>query len=188
MILNSYSEEEKEELFKKLKRIGELLSIRVSIEEDNRPNNSGAIIETKKVLIGLNNWDEIGITTINELTTNNIDTYHKISKTEYNDIPFVIKSFLHEISHLLTMNMNDCDKYREDLNANINTFMSYRESSEKYRLLPYEKLADNLAYKLLNDNYNSVIQILLGKNVKVKTNKVNKNRISALKMKQKYIN
>jgi hypothetical protein len=58
---------------------------------------------------------------------------------------------------------------------------------DEYRKLPYEKLADNLAYELLCKNYDSIIKILLDKRVRIDKRRVSKNKELAKDMKRKYI-
>lgn len=178
-----YTEEEKDDLFKKLYEIGKLFGLCLHIEEDNRMNNSSAVIGEDKVKIGLT-WEERpwnSFYKLRMLTYENIENYHThLNKDDYSKIPYILASFMHEVSHLLTMTDDDIDKYW--------AYKSYLNGDMwKYRNHPYEKLADNLAYELLYLNYDSIIGILTDKEVIVDCDIVNANVKVAVEFKRRFV-
>lgn len=107
---SGYREKEKEELFIKLKRVGKLFGLNIRIIEDGRKNNSYASIDRNEIGVGLG-WDKFKYNKLNKLFTLNVDKYENLTKKEYNKIPFMLKSFLHEIAHLITMTEKDIPLY-----------------------------------------------------------------------------
>lgn len=177
---NGYTEEEKESLFEKLKKIGELFGLHLKINEDTRTNNSSADVDNNKINIGLS-WTDNGIT--HKEISENIDDFGKINEFEFLSVPFIIITYLHEVAHLMTMNRRDVRPYWDEYNKVGGCFMTRKD----YRNLSYEKLADNLGYQLLNDNYDSIIKILLDKRVRIDKRRINRNQELARQMKAKYI-
>lgn len=181
---NGYTEKEKEELFKKLKKISKLFGLNLKIEEDTRENNSAAIIGENKIRIGLT-WKEHTHTSIDKLHSlmcNNVGQYNNaLNRSEFEKIPVILYIFTHEIAHLLTMDMDD-----------VKVYMSYTEylngNTEDYRQHPYEKLADNLAYQLICDNYNSIINILLDKRIRIDNRRICRNVNTAKQFKNRFVN
>jgi len=178
-----YTEEEKNDLFCKLKKIGKLFGLNLSIERHEDNDNSSAFIGEDRISVGLC-WNSKDIYA---MTYNNIDDVRKcLLRDEYLLFPEIIHTFLHEVSHLLTMTKYDIPKYREDYADAIRSDI-FGMTKIKYRELPYEKLADNLAYHLLINNYEQIIKILLGKRVRIDCRKVSMNTKLAKSMKMKYI-
>jgi len=179
-----YEEKEKQELFKKLKKIGKLFGLNLKIDEDTRDMNSSAEIGKDKIKIGLN-YKGMRSKELFYRIRNNIDDFNtSITKEDYQNIPIVLHIFLHEASHLLTMNSKDVERY---WNTMIIRGLYPFCPPDEYRKLPYEKLADNLAYELLCKNYDSIIKILLDKRVRIDKRRVSKNKELAKDMKKKYI-
>ena len=195
----NYTEKEKQELFKKLKRIGNLFGLKLKLKDSERDNYSGAHIGKSKIDVCCNYngrlRDKSNITSImlNNQLTNSVDNISLINKDEYKHFPLLVKIFLHEISHLLTMNQYDVDRYFDELDDFHMTkpfrWTKYAKKKyhDNYRKLPYEKLADNLAYHLLCENYDNIINILLGNRVYIKKEIVSKNLELAKEMKKLYI-
>ena len=176
-------EEDRNQLFEKLKEVGNLFGIKLKVEEDNCSNNSSAFIGKDKIRLGARINDEVLLI---ENVMNNIDRYTNIiSIEEFIDIPFVIVSFMHELSHLLTMNLNDVMVYRKQYRKVAGFMHSITEV--QYRNLPYEKLADNLGYQLLSDNYDQITNILLGNRTIIDKKRVLKNIATAKEFKSIYI-
>lgn len=179
-----YKDKEKQELFKKLKKIGKLFGLNLKIDEDTRDTNSSAEIGKDKINIGLN-YKGMRAKELFYRIRNNIDDFNTtITKEDYKNIPMVLHIFLHEVSHLLTMNSKDVERYWNTVKIRgLYLFCS----PDEYRKLPYEKLADNLAYELLCQNYDSIIKILLDKRVRIDKRRINKNKELAKDIKRKYI-
>ena len=142
---NSYTEKEKQELFNKLKKASKLFGLKISIEEDRRSNNSGATIDTQTISMGLK-WDDsnskkFGMLETNEAICDNIDNYHK--QFPYEDFikyPFLIKVFMHEVAHLLTVSMDDIALYKKEVSELASSKdMNSQEKQLAYRKVSFEK-------------------------------------------------
>jgi len=176
------TEEEKNDLLKKLKKIAkELFGISISIEEKNSEFGSTSCdVEghsIKLCLAGADyNFEE------NESIRKNIDTFDYVTAETVNELPDLLTTFFHELSHLLTIKT-----YTEYFDCYRKWMRKYRNTDEAHRKYPYEKLADNLAFNLVAKNYDFILGVLLNKKV-ISDELIKKENLDmAKRYKEKYI-
>jgi len=151
ILSSNITEEEKQDLFKKLEKIADkLFGIKISVEKSDFPSYCYYDGENNKICICY--YYENNITSLSEKCLDNIDSFDIISKKEMKTSLFVLFLFFHELSHALTMADDDYDNYNKYYSKLVDKYID-NNFEDAYRKFPYEKIADNLAYKLLSENY-----------------------------------
>ena len=175
----NYTEEELKELFKKLEKIGELCGLAVTVEKqpdetDNRSGISSAKIGDNLIMMS-------------SMTGNAQKFYPYVEKNIFpiyniKSLPRILTAYMHELAHLLTMTNDDIPLYWDDYNTYYRWYIP-----NSYFKLPYELLASNLGIKLVSENYDTIMSILMDKDVELKPSVIAKNLQIARDMKSQYI-
>ena len=181
-----FTEEEKRDLLSKFKNIGKLFGINLTVvERCSYISGAMPLIQTIRLSLNPDKYRHICDSPIKEMTIkiiNNIDTFHsELDFAAYALEPSMIIMFMHELSHILTMELRDFEK------CNSLEYRKYLRNNDIYRLHPYEKLADNLGYELLYENHENIYKILSGEDVEVTQEQINKNMMIAEEFKNKYV-
>lgn len=186
------SDKERDWIFNKLDKIQQIVGTNFDIMEDARGYNACATINSNIIRIGLEK-DYIynfrnGSHNYGMLVIENIENINnKKDFDSYLSVPSFIKIFLHELSHHLTVfvydNINDIELYHIHKNNNGGIFIS----AEDYRKLPFEKLADNLAYMLWKNNQEIIESILCDEDYEITSERISNNLKLANRMKRQYI-
>jgi hypothetical protein len=181
--LQTVNENEKLILFRRLEYLSEkLFGIRVRVIESNK-QCSYAEFSTKSVAMKMGNVEEYAEFHSN-MFIENIDVE---DKEFVKNLPRFLLVFLHELSHLITI--NSLEQYQMlymiwnlEYPPTENGWIAHRE-------FPYEKLADNCAVKILKDNYKDIVDIITGKKVRVmwSMEKLQNNRNTIRELAKKYL-
>ena len=186
------SDKERDWIFDKLNKIQQIVNTNFDITEDRRGTNASASIGRNIITIGLTEKYiykyEDGYNDYNILTVENINYINNRKDFDnYCSVCPFIKIFLHELSHHLTMfintNINDVELYHIHKNNNGGMFID----AENYRKLPFEKLADNLAYMLWENNQEIIEAILYDEDYEITQERISNNLKLANRMKRQYI-
>lgn len=180
---HEFTEQDKENLFNRLKKVSELFGLKISIEDCKYLNNSSVNIQDEEIRFSPDvNLSYNTIAELHREVIDNIDSYHSdLSKSDTFNLPFFILAFLHEVSHLLTIKKEESRKFRT---------MYYEDWYSRYgnyRQIPTEKLADNLAYELYYRNQHAIVDILLGKGIEIDADAVKRNQVLAHELKLIYL-
>lgn len=175
----NYTEEELKELFKKLEKIGELCGVNVSVneqsdEDKNKKGVSSARIGEELILMSPVVDDAQPFYLYVE---DNI-----LPKYNIQSLPRILTAYMHELSHLLTMAEDDLELYWNNYNDYFRRF-----GLNWYFELPYELLATNLGIKLVSENYDVIMSILMGEDINIEPSIIARNLNIAKDMKSEYI-
>jgi hypothetical protein len=180
--LSYVTEKEKIDLFQKLEKIAnQLFGIDISIKEKNKNDGTtSCTINKKRINLCLEGIDYSE--DIEETIRKNIDSFDYVTPNKLKEIPILLTTFFHELSHILTVNSD-----HEYLEKYFIWKGKYGNTNDAHRRYPYEKLADNLSYNLVAKNYDIIVKILLDKHVIITQNIKKENLDLVKKYKEKYI-
>lgn len=189
----SFVKEDPSYMAERLTMISQLFGFNIILDMI-RGASCRAKIDENRIEIGRDLLEEFSFEAIDSMVNENIDGFNNEEHEElYKKCPFVIKTLLHEISHLITMSVKNGDMDRYDFELEelemkcISQEITYEEFDQKYRQLPYEKLADNLASELYYHNYYVIDRILSDKKVFITDEIIEDNLLLSHIIKQKYI-
>lgn len=129
---------------------------------------------------------------MDKLFFENIDEFHNDKHRRlYKKCPSVIKFYLHEVGHLMTMDLYDLNRYHmEDRSLYFKEKDKIKDNKDRQRLyheISYEKLADNLSSEFYYNNYDIIMKILQNKRTRITSKRVKDNMDVAKKMRDKYV-